>query len=97
MKEKLRFLLLLTLVLLLFLAQTVSAMSSDHYVLNWYTPLTTSGGGRASSANYSINLTIGQTTIGNASNTNYHLGLGYWAGLIDLLQTWIVQLPIILK
>jgi hypothetical protein len=62
---------------LLFGARTW-AMSSPTYRLDWFTPLTGSGGGPASSANYKADFTIGQTVIGKTSSANFRAGLGYW-------------------
>jgi hypothetical protein len=67
-------------VLLLLLAQVAHSMSSTSYRLDWFTPLTSSGGGASSSTNYSVNITIGQSVIGVASSTNYQIGLGFWYG-----------------
>lgn len=63
----------------LLLAGRVLAMRSDHYWLDWFTPLTSGGGGPASSAHYAVNFTVGQSVIGMASNT-YRACLGYWCG-----------------
>jgi len=38
------------------------------------------GGQPATSANYSVNASIGQSTIGYAASTNYQAGIGYWYG-----------------
>jgi hypothetical protein len=65
-------------VLLLLLAQVAHSMSSTSYRLDWFTPLTTGGGGTSSSTNYAVNITIGQSVIGGASNTEHKIGLGYW-------------------
>ena len=45
-------------------------MSSANYRLDWFVPLTGSGGA-ASSANYAANFTVGQTAIGGSTSTNY--------------------------
>ena len=57
------------------------AMSSNNYRLDWFTPATSGGGGAADSTNYAINLTVGQSAIGQSSSTNYGGCLGYWCGL----------------
>ena len=70
------------------------ALSSTQYHLDWFTPLTTGGGGPADSAQYGINLTIGQTVRGTLSSANYNLCLGYWCG------TWRgypIYLPLVLR
>ncbi len=82
------------LLVLILLAQSAWAMSSTNYQLNWFTPLTSGGGGAASSTNYAINLTIGQAAIGNYSSANYAAGLGYWYGVE---QQFKVYLPIVIK
>lgn len=73
-----RALILLTLAALLLLTGSALAMSSTNYRLDWFTPLTSGGGGRASSANYGVNLTIGQTAVGVCSSDSYQACLGYW-------------------
>ncbi len=78
----------------LLLVQIAAAMSSTHYRLDWFTPLTTGGGGTASSAHYAVNLTIGQTVIGSSTGTNYKTGLGYWYGAGGASR---IFLPIVLK
>jgi hypothetical protein len=85
---------LFTLLLLLLLAHGVQAMSSANFALDWFTPLTSGGGGPSISANYAANLTIGQTAIYASSSTNYSIGLGYWYGIF---QQFRVRLPLIVK
>ncbi|MCX6024722.1 MAG: hypothetical protein NTY23_00410 [Chloroflexi bacterium] len=80
--------------LLLIVAANVSAMSSTNYRLDWLTPLTSGGGGEASSASYSANVTVGQTAIGEASSASYGTGLGFWYGLLDWFR---VYLPLVLR
>jgi len=76
------------------LAGSALAMSSTNYLLDWFTPLTSGGGGAASSTNYAANLTIGQAAIGGSSSANYAAGLGYWYGVE---QQFRVYLPIVIK
>jgi hypothetical protein len=64
----------------LLLVGPVLAMSSTNYRLDWFTPLTSGGGGPASSAHYAVNFTIGQSAIGASASTNYKGCLGYWCG-----------------
>jgi hypothetical protein len=85
---------LLTLLILLLLAHGVQAMSSTNFNLNWLIPLTSSGGGPASSAHYAANFTVGQTVINTSTSTNYGVGLGYWYGIFPNFR---VRLPIIIK
>ena len=70
------------------------AMSSTNYKLDWFTPLTSGGGGAASSTNYAVNLTIGQAAIGGSSSANYAVGLGYWYGAAVQYK---IFLPIVLR
>jgi len=70
------------------------ALSSTQYRFDWFTPLTTGGGGSANSDQYGINLTIGQAARGTFESANYELCLGYWCG------TWLdypVYLPLVLR
>lgn len=72
----------------------VWAMSSPNYQLNWFTPMTSSSGGEASSTNYGANVTIGQTAIGPLASSNYNVSLGYWVGQFS---KWLVYLPLTLR
>jgi hypothetical protein len=65
----------------------------DNYRLDWFTPLTGSGG-PASSANYAVNLTVGQSAIGASSSTNYGSCLGYWCGAA---VEYRIFLPLVLR
>ena len=81
-------------ILVLSLAVNVLAMSSSGYKMDWYVPVTSGGGGEASSANYTVNFTVGQSVIGPSSSASFRSGLGYWYGLLlESLKT----LPIIFK
>jgi hypothetical protein len=64
------------------------------YAMDWYVPVTGGGGGEASSENYAVNYTIGQSVIGTSFSPNYGTGLCYWYGL---LLDRIRSLPIIFK
>ena len=70
----------LALVALLLLAGVALAMDSEHYRLDWFTPLTSGGGGPASSTNYAVNFTVGQSVVGTSDGTDYGSCLGYWCG-----------------
>ena len=87
------------LVVLCLLAGGALAMSSANYRLDWFTPLTGSGGGAAGSANYATNLTIGQAAIGGSSSANYAAGLGYWYGVdwYGIEKPFQLYLPVVLK
>ncbi len=81
------------LVILLLLAGRALAMSSANYRLDWFVPLTGGGGGPAGSANYAINLTVGQSAIGASNSTNYGACLGYWCAT----GQYRIYLPVILR
>ncbi len=70
--------LLLALVCFLVLSSSALAMSSTNYRLDWFTPLSSGGGGPISSTNYKMNVTIGQVAFSSSSSANYRAGLGYW-------------------
>lgn len=74
-----RFLLLpVLLILLLLSAGAALAMESTNYRMDWYTPLTTGGGGISTSTGYRADFTVGQVAVIQASSTNYQAGLGFW-------------------
>lgn len=77
----------------LLLSGVALAMESTNYRLDWFTPLTGGGGGAANSANYAVNLTVGQSVIGTFSGTNYSACLGYWCGEFECR----VYLPLVLR
>ena len=77
----------------LLLTTVALAMSSDHYRLDWFAPLTGGGGGAASSTNYAANLTVGQSARGASASTNYNGCLGYWCGEFE----YRIFLPLVLR
>jgi hypothetical protein len=85
---------LFTILILLLLANGVQAMHSTNFNLEWFTPLTGGGGGPADTAHYTANITVGQSFIGAASNTNYRAGIGYWSGI---LPDFLIRLPLVTK
>ena len=88
-----RIAILLLLAALLIPAGALLAMESTHYRLAWFTPLTGSGGTAATSTNYAVNLTVGQSAIGTASSTAMTACLGYWCGE----STGVLYLPVVLN
>jgi hypothetical protein len=88
-----RTLILLMLLGLLLFAGSALAMSSTNYKLDWFAPLTSSGG-PASSTNYAGNFSVGQAVIGYAGSTGYTAGLGYWYGAVVSYRRY---LPLISK
>lgn len=93
-KPRVSSLFLLVLLVLLFSTQSAQTMDSPSYRLDWFTPLTTNGGGASASASYAVNLTVGQSVLGASQSAGYSAGLGYWYGIRDLFR---VLLPVILK
>jgi len=92
-----RIALFLTLAAFLLLAGRARAMSSDHYRLDWFVPLTGGGGGPASSTNYAVNFTVGQSVIGASSNT-YRAYLGYWCGIAEAAAvSYRIYLPLVMR
>ena len=89
---------LLALVGCLLLVGVALAMSSANYRLDWFTPLTGSGGA-ASSGTYGAHLTVGQVVVGRAASTNYGACLGYWgrgcAG--GAIVRYAIYLPVVTK
>ena len=89
-----RFATILVLTGLMVAVSSALAMSSATYRLDWFTPLTSGGGGHAASASYAADLTIGQTAIGQASSVSYGTGLGFWYGMVDWFR---VYMPLVLR
>lgn len=89
-----RIILLLSLAALLLLTNSALAMFSTSYHLDWFTPMTTGGGGPASSTNYAVNVSIGQTAISASGSADYVIGLGYWYGAA---AQYHIYLPLILR
>ena len=69
---------LIALVAILALAGSALALESDHYLLDWFTPLTGGGGGTASSSHYAVAYTIGQSIVGQSNSPGYGSCLGFW-------------------
>jgi hypothetical protein len=84
----------LVLLCLLIVTFSVRAGQSANYRLDWFTPLTSGGGGPANSAHYATNVTIGQTASSASDSANYQAGLGYWSGI---LQNFFIRLPFIIR
>ena len=74
--------LIFILVASLVVASQALALVSPNYRLDWFTPMTSSGGGLASSAHYAASFTVGQTVFGASTSQHFNSGLGYWYGLI---------------
>jgi hypothetical protein len=92
MKLKVLLSVLLLLLLMVVLVQSAAAMVSTNYRVEWFVPLS-GGGGAASSTNYMVNITVGQTAIGSSTSTNYTTGMGFWSAVWN----WLVHLPLIVR
>lgn len=59
--------------------QPVAAEAAATYAIDWYS---INGGGtvNASSTNYSMGASIGQSVAGAASSPSYQMGIGFWYG-----------------
>jgi hypothetical protein len=77
----------------LVVAQVAQAMASPNYRLDWFAPLTASGGASASTS-YKMDISIGQTVSQNSAGSGYKAQMGYWAGVID---AYAIHLPLIWK
>jgi hypothetical protein len=84
-----RYALVLAVLAFLLLTSNALALSSANYRLDWFVPVTGSAGSPSSSANYAVQFTIGQTSIGTSASTNYEIGSGFWYGVGDLVRTYL--------
>lgn len=84
----------LILIICLMLTNSVMAMSSPNFEIDWMVPLS-GGGGKASSTNYAIHVTIGQTAVGKSESTNFQAAWGFWRGIWQAI--WEVFIPVLLK
>ena len=82
------------LVLVLLVSSSALAMSSTSFRLDWFTPLSGSGGGLSRSTSYIANVTVGQVAAGSLSSASYRAGLGYWYGAGN---PYAVYLPLVLR
>jgi len=77
----------------LLVASQVLAISSTNYRLDWYVPLAGGASGSASSTNYAIDFTVGQSAIGTSASTSFDGCLGYWCTAFEQR----IFLPLVLK
>ena len=75
----------------LFLAGAVLAQTSASYDLSWYTM--SGGGGRAASASFAMNSTVGQAAVGISDSPSYRMSSGYWQPWLDRF----LYLPLVMK
>lgn len=89
--------LLLVLLLGILLVNVAQAGSSASYRLDWMIPLTSGGGGKTASASYTLNYSVGQTSLGTMASTDYGVKLGFWQEFGQSLVKIFNWLPVILK
>jgi hypothetical protein len=102
MAMKPKFVLLLSVALLLALAGGIAlAQTSAHYDLSWHV---LSAGGREgmTSGSYTAHGTLGQFAIGPATSGQTSVGSGYWSGVQQAMGGPVpggyeIYLPILLK
>lgn len=83
--------LLLSLLLFAVLVSSAQAMASQHYRLDWFTPLTTGAGGLSSSPNFRAEFIVGQTVDGSQLGAQFRGDLGFWAGLNDFFNLYLPE------
>ncbi len=86
----------LVLAALLVLTGVTVALAATNYRLDWFTPLTSSGGGEAHSAHFAVNFTVGQSAIGASASRNFGGYLGYWCERAVALA-YRTFLPVLLR
>ncbi len=84
-----RLLSIMLLVIFLLVLSYPAAASPAATHMDWYIPMTTSGGGPASSPHFTVNMSIGQSVIGSSGSGNFKLDLGYWSGLGYLYRLFL--------
>lgn len=84
----------LILIICLLIASNALAGSSENYRVDWFTPMTSNGGGTVSSANYTASYTVGQSAIGTSSSGNHEVCVGFWCEALSMIK---IYLPLILK
>ncbi len=91
MKRKI---IVLCILLILLATESVFAMSSPAYRIEW-TNLLSGSGGSASSASYQVNVTVGQTVNDKSGSPLYAVQMGYWAGMIpfEIFMPRVVRSP----
>lgn len=95
MKRKILLLIPLILLAALLITLVVQAASSGNYRIDWMVPMTgNSRSDTAASSSYTVELTIGQTVIGDATSTTVISSMGYWQ---EDLHTFRVYMPYLSK
>lgn len=78
MNKKLSIIIIVVFAILIVGVGIVLAMESANYRLDWFTPLSSGGGGSSDSTNYAVNFSVGQVGVGSMSSTNFETCLGFW-------------------
>jgi hypothetical protein len=83
----------LVLILCLLIVGGALAGASDSYRIDWLAPLTGSGGS-ASSTNYAVSYTVGQSVRGTSASDSHAVCTGFWCEVLSAIK---IYLPVILK
>ena len=92
MKKRTLLTVLLSLVILLALTGPGLAQSSASYNLAWHA--LTNGGGRRTSAVFTIQDSLGQLAVGTSSGATMQIQSGFWNGTAD---TPTLYLPLVIR
>lgn len=79
------------LLVVLLLVSVALAQTSTSFDLSWH--VLAGGGGRADSAHYAMNGTVGQAAVGFSDSASYGVQSGYWQNWPD----YVIYLPLVLK
>lgn len=89
---------LLLLLTLLLVTSNAGATAPPGYQVDWLAPGTIGGFGHAQSAQYAVDVSLGQTAVGLSAGTHYSLCLGFWcAGSAVGQVTYGIYLPLQLR
>lgn len=73
--------------LLVFSVVSAQAQSSAGYVLAWHTLAT--GGGRAASATYTLDATVGQPVTGPSAGADREVWAGFWVEFETVVRQYL--------
>ena len=79
----------LILLICLLIVGSALAGSSENYRIDWFTPMTSNGGGTVSSANYTVSFSVGQSVIGSSSSEDHEVCTGFWCEVASALKLYL--------